>query len=312
MAVGRSNAMLEIECIWECDDGLGETPIWVAEEASVYWADHVGPAIDLAGSRRPSIHRLNVETGQRTTWPMPEQVGSFGFRPGGGLVCGANSGFCTIDLRTGECDKVIDPEPDKPHNRLNDGKIDRRGRFWCGSMNTKLCTKAAHIYCLELDSTCREADEDFSFVVSNGIAFDPQDTRIYFGDTFGGMIYVFDFDIDNGCISNRRPFFSVEDRKPAIVDGATVDSEGYYWFALNLGGKILRVDANGRLDREIHMPVRSPTCVAFGGKNYETLFVTSQQSFLSSAELARDPKPNSQFAIHDLGVRGLPEPQFGS
>ncbi|MGD9195551.1 MAG: SMP-30/gluconolactonase/LRE family protein, partial [Methyloceanibacter sp.] len=92
----------------------------------------------------------------------------------------------------------------------------------------------------------------------------------------------------------------------------TVDSEEYYWFALNLGGKILRVDPNGRLDREIHMPVRSPTCVAFGGKNNETLFVTSQQSFLSSAELARDPKPNSQFAIHDLGVRGLPEPQFGS
>ena len=76
--------MLEIECIWECDDGLGETPIWVAEEASVYWADHVGPAIDLAGSRRPSIHRLNVETGHRTTWPMPEQVGSFGLRPGEG------------------------------------------------------------------------------------------------------------------------------------------------------------------------------------------------------------------------------------
>lgn len=304
--------MLEIECIWECDDGLGETPIWVTEEASVYWADHVGPAIDLAGSRRPSIHRLNIETGERTTWPMPEQVGSFGFRLGGGLVCGANSGFCTIDLRTGEFDKVIDPEPDKPHNRLNDGKIDRRGRFWCGSMNTKLTTKAAHIYCLELDFTCREADEDFSFVVSNGIAFDPQDTRMYFGDTFGGMIYVFDFDIDNGCISNRRPFFSVEDRKPAIVDGATVDSEGYYWFALNLGGKILRVDPNGRLDREIDMPVRSPTCVAFGGKNYETLFVTLQQSFLSSAELARDPKPGSLFAIHDLGVRGLPEPQFGS
>lgn len=228
------------------------------------------------------------------------------------MVCGANSGFCTIDIRTGEFDKVIDPEPDKPHNRLNDGKIDRRGRFWCGSMNTKLTAKAAHIYCLEPDFTCREADEDFSFVVSNGIAFDPQDTRIYFGDNFGGMIYVFDFDIDNGCISNRRPFFSVEDRKPAIVDGATVDSEGYYWFALNLGGKILRVDPNGRLDREIHMPVRSPTCVAFGGKNNETLFVTSQQSFLSSAELARDPKPNSQFAIHDLGVRGLPEPQFGS
>ena len=304
--------MLEIECLWECNDGLGEAPIWVAEESSIYWADHVGPSMDLAGPRRPSIRRLNIATGEHKTWEMPEQIGSFGFRPGGGIVCGANSGFCTIDLETGAFDKIFDPEPDKPHNRLNDGKIDRRGRFWCGSMNTHFTDKASHIYCLEPDFTCRKVAEDFSFVVSNGIAFDPQDTRMYFGDTFGCMIYVFDLDIDEGRISNRRPFFSVEDRKPAIVDGATVDAEGYYWFALNLGGKILRIDPNGRLDREIDMPVRSPTCVEFGGENYMTLYVTSQQSFLTSDELARHPRPGSLFAIHGLGVQGLPKPKFGA
>ena len=118
-------------------------------------------------------------------------------------------------------------------------------------------------------------------------------------------------DIDEGRIDNRRPFFSLQDRKPAIVDGATVDADGYLWFALNLGGKVLRIDPDGRLDREISLPVRSPTCVAFGGKNYETLFVTSQQSFLSDEELARHPRPGSVFAIHGLGVQGVPEPRFG-
>ncbi|GAB5471185.1 MAG: SMP-30/gluconolactonase/LRE family protein [Rhodospirillales bacterium] len=304
--------MVDIECLWECNDGLGETPIWVAEEGSIYWADHVGASIDLTRSPGPSVRRLNIATGERKTWRMAEQIGSFGFRPGGGLVCGANSGFCSLDLRTGEFDKIVDPEPGKPHNRLNDGKIDRRGRFWCGSMDTNLKDKAAHIYCLEPDLTYRRVAEDFSFVCSNGIAFDPQDTRMYFGDTSGGTIYVFDFDIDEGRISNCRPFFSVEDRKPAIVDGTTVDSEGYYWFALNLGGKILRVDPNGRLDREIDMPTRGPTCVTFGGEDYATLFVTSQHSFLTSAERAAHPKPGSLFAIHGLGVRGLPEPKFGS
>ena len=303
---------MEIECLWECDDGLGETPIWVAEESSIYWADHVGPAIDLAGPRRPSLRRLNIATGERKTWPMPEQVGAFGFRPNGGILGGANSGFCKIDLATGEFEKLGDPEPTKPHNRLNDGKMDRRGRFWCGSMNTQLTDKAARLYCLEPDLTIRPVAEDFSFVVGNGIAFDPEDTRMYFGDTFGGMIYVFDFDIQEGRISNRRPFFSVADRKPAIVDGATVDAEGYYWFALNLGGKILRVDPDGRLDREIDMPVRSPTCVAFGGENYETLFVTSQQAFLTEEELAHHPLPGSLFAIHGLSAKGLPEPLFGA
>ncbi|MEM9656728.1 MAG: SMP-30/gluconolactonase/LRE family protein [Planctomycetota bacterium] len=303
--------MVDIECLWECNDGLGEAPLWVPEETSIYWSDHVGASIDPDSVRRPSIRRLNVSNGERKVWEMPEQVGSFGFRAGGGIVGGAQTGFVAIDLERGVFEKIIDPEPDRPHNRLNDGKIDPCGRFWCSSMNTLFQENGASIYCLEPDFSCRKVAEDFSFVVGNGIAFDPEGTRMYFGDTFGGMIYVFDYDVEEGRISNRRPFFSVADRKPAIVDGATVDTEGYYWFALNLGGKILRIDPSGRLDREIDMPIRSPTCVAFGGEDLETLYVTSQQMFLTAEELARHPRPGSLFAIHGLGVQGLPEPQFG-
>ena len=307
---GRWFTMIEIECLWECDDGLGESPIWVADETSLYWCDHAGPSMDLAGARKPSIKRLNVVTQEHQIWTMPEQVGSFGFRAGGGLISGTNSGFCTIDLKTGLVDNIVDPEPDMPHNRLNDGKIDRRGRYWCGSMDDQLKDESAYIYRLDTDFTVLKVADEFSFVCSNGIAFDPEDSRMYFGDTKRGIVYVFDFDIDDGHICNRRPFFSLEDRKPAIIDGATVDAEGYYWFALNLGGKILRLDPKGRLDREIDMPISSPTCVTFGGDNYETLYVTSQQTFVTAEELSQHPQPGSVFAIHGLGVRGLPEPKF--
>jgi sugar lactone lactonase YvrE len=133
---------------------------------------------------------------------------------------------------------------------------------------------------------------------------------MYFGDTKGNAVYVFDFDIDEGRIDNRRLLLSLEDQKPGIIDGATVDAEGYYWFALNMGGKILRIDPLGRIDREIHMPIPSPTCVTFGGDNYETLFVTSQQTFVTPEQLAKHPRPGSLFAIHGLGVKGLPEPKF--
>ena len=119
-----------------------------------------------------------------------------------------------------------------------------------------------------------------------------------------------DFDIDEGRLSGQREFFSTADRLPGMVDGGTVDAEGYYWFALVQGGKILRVNPNGRLDREITMPVPSPTCVTFGGDNYETLYVTTAQAFLSTKVLAQFPHSGDLFAIHGLGVRGLPEPQF--
>ena len=65
--------MVEIQCLWESNDGLGETPIWVQEETSVYWADHVGPAIDLTGERRPTVKRLNIETNERKVWTCPSK-----------------------------------------------------------------------------------------------------------------------------------------------------------------------------------------------------------------------------------------------
>ncbi|MGI9473964.1 MAG: SMP-30/gluconolactonase/LRE family protein, partial [Rubripirellula sp.] len=86
--------------------------------------------------------------------------------------------------------------------------------------------------------------------------------------------------------------------------------EGHYWFALNLGGKVVRLNQNGKVDRVIEMPVRSPTCVTFGGDNLETMYVTSQQTFLTPEELRKHPLPGSVFAIHGLGVRGIPEPLF--
>lgn len=303
--------MVEIECIWECGDGLGETPLWHEEERVLYWADHVGPKVDLAGERRPTIRRYDPATGERRSWTMPEQIGSFGFRERGGIVGASNSGFCFVDLEGEQIEPLSDPEPELPDNRLNDGKIDRRGRFWCGSMDSNLQSHSSHIFRFDPDRTCHAMVPEYGFICANGIAFSPDDAVMYFGDTKRGMIYAFDLDIEEGRISNQREFFRVHMPEPAIVDGATVDTEGYYWFALNLGGKIVRVDPKGRLDREIDMPVRSPTCVTFGGENHDTLYVTSQQAFLTDEERARHPRPGSLFAIRGLGVRGIPEPKFG-
>ncbi len=292
--------MIDIQCVVKSQDGLGESPIWVEEEKSLYWSDHLGP----------TMKRLKVGTNELKVWNMPEQVGSFGFRRRGGLIAGTNSGFCAIDLENEGYEKIVDPEPDLPHNRFNDGKIDRVGRYWCGSMDAQLKGKTGSIYCLNPDFTYRKMAEDFTFICSNGIAFDPGDKRMYFGDTQGGMVYVFDFDIEEGRISNRREFFSTADRRPGMVDGATVDTEGYYWFALVQGGKILRLDPKGRLDRQIDMPVPSPTCLTFGDENYETLYVTTARAFLSDEVLARFPQSGDLFAIHGLGAKGFPEPKF--
>jgi L-arabinonolactonase len=303
---------MEIKHICKSQDGLGENPIWVEEESCLYWSNHVGPSLkgpNVRTSEGPGIKRFNTETHELTVWDMPEQVGSFGFRKQGGLVGGVNSGFCTIDLPGGSFDLKINPEQDLPDNRFNDGKVDRKGRFWCGTMDMKVSQECAHIYVLEPDYSCRSAAPDYSFVVSNGIAFSPDDKKMYFGDTFRKMIYVFDFDLEAGRLSNQREFFSTA-TYPGFPDGATVDSEGFYWIALVQGGKILRLNPEGRLDREIVMPIPTPTCVTFGGNNYETLYVTSQKAFLSEELLHRYPDTGDIFAVYGLGIKGIPEPKF--
>ena len=304
--------MVEIECLWECGDGLGETPLWHESESALYWADHVRPRRDPRNDPPPTIRRFDPATAERKSWVMPEQIGSFGLRESGGIVGASSSGFCFIDLDSGRIEPLADPEPDLADNRLNDGKIDRRGRFWAGSMDSNLAAKNARLYRFDPDRSVHAMVPEFSFVVANGIAFSPDDTTMYFGDTMGGVIYAFDLDIDEGRLSNQRAFFAIREPAPAIVDGATVDAEGFYWFALNLGGKIIRLDPKGRIDREIEMPVRTPTCLTFGGEGYDTLYVTSQQTFATPEEMARHPRPGSVFAIRGLGVRGLPEPRFGA
>ncbi len=289
----------EIECVYESQDGLGEAPIWRNEERALYWSDHVGC----------TMKRLSAETGAVTIWDTPGPVGSFAFREEGGLIGATESGFHRIDLDAAAYEQIVDPEADTADNRFNDGKCDRRGRFWCGTMNKRIEAKTGSLYRLDPDFVCNAVAPDFRFAVSNGIAFDPEDTRMYFADTIGQTVYVFDFDIDSGEVSNRREFFSTAERA-GMVDGATVDQDGYYWCALVAGGKILRIDPKGRIDREIDMPVPRPTCPTFGGDDYDVLYVTSQRLFMTADELDESPQAGNLFAIHGLGARGFPEPRF--
>ena len=116
---------MEIKFAVDAKDMLGESPVWCAKRRALYWLDNLAP----------SVKRYIPSTGAVEVWEMPEFIGSIGLREGGGLVAGMGSGFAFIDLEIGSVDHAVDPEPELPNTRLNDGKVDRKGRFWCGSMN---------------------------------------------------------------------------------------------------------------------------------------------------------------------------------
>lgn len=288
--------MTEILVVREMQDTLGEAPMWHGGESALYWIDAL----------KPAIHRLDA-AGEVRSSSLPCPIGSFVFRRQGGLIGALETGFAAIDLDAGTTEPILHPEPERAGNLLNDGKCDRRGRYWCGSRDAALTSPSGALYRLDPDLSCRRMDD--GFIVSNGIAFSPDDSVMYFADSRAATVYAYDFDIAEGRIRNRRVFVSTREigGRP---DGATVDRDGYYWCALVHGGAVARFDPKGRLDRKIALPVKQPTMCTFGGAGLDILYVTSSTALVPEAERAGQKLAGSLLAIHEVGAKGLPEPFF--
>jgi L-arabinonolactonase len=285
-----------IEVVRSARNLVGESPLWHPTERAIYWVD----------TRRPAVQRLDAD-GNYQVWTMPSRTTTIALCAAGGLVVGTQRGFCELDTVTGQITPIVDPAAATPNHRLNDGKIDRRGRYWCASADEEHSQGA--LFRLDPDYSCHTMDTGFT--IGNGLAFSPDGRTMVLGDTITGLVYAYDFDLDAGRISNRRIFFSVQNES-WHTDGGTFDAEGYYWCALIFGGAVGRFDPTGRMDRMVRLPVSAPTMCNFGGDDLDTLYVTSASLPLSEEARAREPEAGSLFAIRNLGVRGNPEPWFGS
>ncbi|AUT47406.1 SMP-30/gluconolactonase/LRE family protein [Achromobacter sp. AONIH1] len=290
---------MRIEILADVKTTLGEGPLWDVDEQRLYWID----------SFDGRVFRCTADGRELRAWDVPQKIGSMALRKQGGAVVSLARGFHFLDFRSGEVELIVDPEPDKPANRLNDGKVDRQGRFYAGSMDTQEAGPNGALYRLDPDLSLHRLDT--GIVVSNGPCWSPDGRTFYFADTWSGEIWAYDCDPASGAISNRRTFTRVDMSGGGAADGSTVDAEGYLWNAQVYDGKLVRYAPDGSVDRVIEMPVKKVTSVMFGGPELDVLYVTS----MAKPPLPRFPQDGvargSLFALHGLGVRGLPEPRFG-
>jgi sugar lactone lactonase YvrE len=283
---------------------VGESPVWRAAEAALYW-------VDIPAKR---IHRLRVESGKAESWAAEEMVACIAFDHEGMLIAGMQSGIFSLNLaREGAIGaaRLAAPEFPMPSMRFNDGRCDRQGRFWAGTMHTDMAAAhavgALYRYCARLGLS---APMQAGLLTQNGLAWSPKGERMYLSDSHpqSRLIWAFDYDKDSGTPSNRRVFVDMN-AHAGRPDGAAVDADGCYWTCANDAGQLLRFTPDGELDRSIELPVRKPSMCAFGGKHFETLFVTSIRP-QKEAELAGQPLAGAVFALRP-GVQGLPETLFG-
>jgi sugar lactone lactonase YvrE len=284
----------EVRCVADVSAVLGEGPVWVPGEGALYW-------VDIKGRK---IFRLD-DAGALQQWDTPFRIASLAPRRGGGFLSGTDRGFAEIDLAAGRFEPFFHPEADRPDNRFNDGKLDREGRFWAGTMDDTEQQSTGALYRLDSDRRCSRWDEGYS--VTNGPAFSVDGRRMYHNDSGRQTTYVFDLDAD-GTPSNRRTFaqYGAGDGYP---DGMTVDAEDCLWIAFWDGWCVRRFSPAGECLATIGVPVQKPTSLAFGGAALDRLYMTSASIGLSDADKADQPCAGGLFML-DSGTTGLADTPF--
>ena len=292
---------MQVDVVVDVKTTLGEGPLWDVDQQRLYWID----------SFDGRVFRSTYDGREVRSWDVPMKIGSMALRKdGNGAVVSLARGFHLLDFKTGDVELIHDPEPDKPHNRLNDGKVDKRGRFIAGSMDTQESGPNGSLYSLGTDFSVRKLDS--GIIVSNGPCWSPKGDTFYFNDTWSGDIWAYDYDLETGNVSNRRTFTTIDLSRGGGADGSTVDAEGCLWNAQVYDSKLIRYAPDGTVDRIIEMPVKKITSVMFGGPNLDIIYVTS----MAKPPLPRFPSDGvlrgSLFAITGLGIVGVPEPRFGA
>ncbi|MBN9072371.1 MAG: SMP-30/gluconolactonase/LRE family protein [Rhizobiales bacterium] len=261
---------MRIDVISDRPDQLGEGPLWDVREQRLYWIDSYGPA----------IHSCNAGGSNRRSWSVAEPIGSMALREGG--------------------------QPGELRPRMNDGKVDRQGRFVAGSMDFEESEPVGRLFRLDPDLTVHTLDT--GIICSNGPCWSPDGKTFYFADTGRKVIWAYDYDTGTGNVRSRRIFTSFENQR-GLPDGATVDAEGFVWSCEVYSGRLIRFDPRGVVDRIVGLPVNSTTSLIFGGPDLDVAYVTSMaRPYGYRYHCEREA--GFVFAVHGLGVRGIEEPRF--
>ncbi|MEQ7155138.1 SMP-30/gluconolactonase/LRE family protein [Brevundimonas aurifodinae] len=283
---------MKLLTVFETRDTLGESPVWNEDDQRLWYTD-----ID-----RAVLKRLDPITGEVAVTALSERLGSFCLISGSpDRVLGAfESGFGWLDVHSGAIEWLERPERGRTGRRLNDGRCDRSGRFWAGSMvedDDVAADRLGALYRVGPDGSSEVMDQ--GFLVSNGLAFSPDGGTVYFSDSRRREIYRYPLALD-GRLGGRELWCEVADGKP---DGATVDAEGRLWSALWGGSKLARFHPDGQRLEDIAMPLTQPTSLAFGGPDLTWVFVTSASKGDTSGH-------NGSVLMFESDCPGLSEGRF--
>ena len=291
MRASHAALLVDVKCT------LGEGATWCARSGRFYWTD-------IEGAR---LWRYDPRDRSSTSWRMPERLATFALCADPHyLLLGLATHLAFFDLATGETQRIVDVEPGL-NTRVNDGRCDRQGRFVFGTKDEGSPLRAVGgFYRLNRDLSLERLPLPAP-AISNSIAFSPDGETMYYCDSPSREIRACDYGAD-GTIANDRLFTKLADAT-GEPDGSTVDRDGGLWNAQWGGARVVRYGADGVETARVTVPTVQPSCVAFGGDQLGTLYITSARTDLDTSALAGDSRAGGVF-VAVPGERGLPEAVF--
>lgn len=274
---------------------LGEGIVWDHTRQRVWWVDIL----------QRKLYRYNPVSKHLEQWDTPERLCCFAPVAGKDqLACAFESGFAFYWPETGQIKWIEKPEQDNPGTRFNDGRTDRQGRLWAGTMveDEEKATYRGSLYCLNGDLSVTKSIGDLS--ITNSLCWSPDGKTVYHTDTPTRTINAYPFDIDAGSLGHAKPL--VKTQEGCYPDGSIVDSQGYLWNAQWGGSKVVRYSSKGDVDLEVSVPTSQPSCVVFGGESLDLLFVTS-----AWADMKDNREENAGHVfVYQTNFKGLKEAEF--
>lgn len=275
---------------------LGEGALWHPTENKLYW-------VNIEGR---TLHIYDPVTKENQSLWVKERVGTVVPVKSGGALVALQNGIHFINTQTGRLQFIVNPLTNN-NIRFNDGKCDPSGRFWVGSMHLRFTEGTASLYRMDTDKTVHKILDGVT--VSNGIAWTKDKKTMYYVDSHLRRIDAFDYSDADGAITNRRVVVTIQDGGGS-PDGIALDAEGKIWAALWGANAVGKFDPEtGELLQKIEVPAPNVSSCAFGGKELDTLYITTARGELSEAQLAAYPLSGGLFSIKP-GVKGVPADFF--
>jgi L-arabinonolactonase len=279
-----------VRVAYEAHDILGEGPLWDDQRNGLWWCD----------LKRSLVRFLSAATGQVHNYQIEGNLGSIAMCTDGSILVAA-SAIWFLDPESDKCTRAYDLPPGSLGGvRCNDGRVDRHGRFWVGTMDNEEKESLGTDWIL----TNRGWEHGWRSAVGvpNAHCFSPDGDTAYWADSWAGTIIQLALSAETGAIiGDETPFATTE--KPGGPDGACVDAHGYLWNAEWGGGRLTRYAPNGDVSLRLNLPAPRPTCPVFGGPNFGTLYLTTASWNLDPSDPAFGSS-GSLLAI-DTGAQGI-------